>query len=134
MVYTFIKDAIQRYVKEDGSEEIGEKVEDDSRRYLSAAGQDREFQIERPLTIEAEADQAVDDAPCCDGQEPEDQVIDHDHGRDSVGDIGREHHGQTVDADAAPHRKGVVNDSGGGGGHEGSDSVTLQSDVNDHQQ
>jgi hypothetical protein len=36
--YAFIKDAIQRDVKEDGREKIGEKVENDGRRYLSATG------------------------------------------------------------------------------------------------
>jgi hypothetical protein len=43
LVYSFIKDAIQRDVKQNGCEEIGEKVEDNGRCYFSAAGQDREF-------------------------------------------------------------------------------------------
>ena len=62
MVYShaFIKDAIQRDVKENERKEIGEEVEDDSRHHLSATGQDREFELEK--VVEGEANHGVDDA------------------------------------------------------------------------
>jgi hypothetical protein len=78
---------IQRDVKEDGRKETGEEVENDGRRYLSATGQDREFELEK--AVEGEAKHGVDDACRRDRQESEDQVIDHDHGRDSISDIWR---------------------------------------------
>jgi len=74
LVYAFIKDTIQHDVKENRGEEIGEEVEHDSRRYISAAGQDLEIELEQ--AVEGEANQSVDDAHRRDRQEPEDQVID----------------------------------------------------------